>query len=154
MDHIRCGLLASIGERVLKALRRPVVSVISTGSELTEPGENLSPGKIYASAGYMLSAAAESRGIEVKGPYLCGDEADEAQRLIEEAAASSDLIITTGAVSVGEKGFYPLIDERDGSGNIVPRSRHTAWNAYHGLMPQGKDNPQFIGQSLCGSCKL
>ena len=115
IDHIRCGLLASIGKRGLKALRRPVVSVISTGSELTEPGENLSPGKIYASAGYMLSAAAESRGIEVKGPYLCGDEADEAQRLIEEAAASSDLIITTGAVSVGEKDFIPSLMKEMGA---------------------------------------
>ena len=115
IDHIRCGLLASVGKRGLKALRRPVVSVISTGSELTEPGENLSPGKIYASAGYMLSAAAESRGIEVKGPYLCGDEADEAQRLIEEAAASSDLIITTGAVSVGEKDFIPSLMKEMGA---------------------------------------
>lgn len=109
MDWLSCGLLASIGEKGMEAVRKPKVTIISTGDELVEPGEELTPGKIYAGVGHMLAASARSCGIEVAGPYLCPDDMSEAQRYIEEAAGFSDMVITTGAVSVGEKDFIPAL---------------------------------------------
>lgn len=102
------GLLAASGQDKVKVIRRPRVSVISTGNELQSPGETPLLGKIYDSVGYMLAGAAAGCLTEVKGPYMCKDEPKEARRLIGEALDwGADMVITTGAISVGEKDFIP-----------------------------------------------
>ena len=109
IDSVRIGMLASAGTGSAPVVRKPKITIISTGNELTEPGEALLPGKIYASVGYILAAAAEKHGIEVYGPYLCGDDENEAKALINKALKISDMVITTGAVSVGERDFLPAL---------------------------------------------
>ena len=115
IDPVMCGILASFGIEHVKVLRRPKICIISTGSELLAPGEPLTAGKIYGSVGYMLYGAVKNAGMQVKGPYICPDRKKEARKLIREAVMDSDMVITTGAISVGEKDFLPgLLKEMGG----------------------------------------
>lgn len=109
IDPVKIGMLASAGKASADVVRKPKITIISTGSELMEPGRELLPGKIYASTGYILASAAEKHGIKVCGPYLCGDCEKEAEKLINSAAETSDMVITTGALSVGERDFIPAL---------------------------------------------
>ena len=59
------GVLAAAGHGAVLARRRPRVTVISTGNELTEPGSPLVPGLIWDSNSYMLAAAARQAGCDV-----------------------------------------------------------------------------------------
>ncbi len=120
IGRVHVGILASLGissVRVLKPLR---VSVISTGSELCDPtvsGSIPTKGKIYNSIAYMLSASVESVGFEAK-TFMCPDEPDIITDAINKAASSSDIIITTGGVSVGERDLMPDIMESIGAQRV------------------------------------
>ena len=95
------GLLAALGHQRVLVHPPPRVVVISTGSELVEPGETPGPGQIVDSNGYALSAAAHEAGAV---PYRVGIVADDPRRLtevIEDHLIQADVVITSGGVSVG-----------------------------------------------------
>jgi molybdopterin molybdotransferase len=95
------GVLASAGHGMVRARRRPRVTVISTGNELAEPGSPLVPGRIWDSNSYMLAAAARHAGCEVTRHPTQRDEPEAVLAAIEHAAATADLLITSGGVSMG-----------------------------------------------------
>lgn len=107
LSPLHMGMAASVGTSYLKVKRPLRTVIISTGSELTEPGSPLEKGKIYGSIAYMLSGAIKSRGLEVAGILQCGDSGEEAVSLINRWIDKVDIVITTGAVSVGKKDFIP-----------------------------------------------
>ena len=80
--------------------RRPAVVVLSTGTELRAPGDELGPGQIYESNGPMLAAAFEAAGalVERIGP-ITDDE--EAHRAALERGLAADVLVSSGGVSVG-----------------------------------------------------
>jgi len=96
------GLLATLGLEPVSVRRRPIVSVISTGDELLEPSMAITPGKIRDSNRFSLLAALNQAGATVdwigKGP----DDRDHLHRLLTECIAKSDMVITSGGVSMGE----------------------------------------------------
>lgn len=96
------GMLATYGGDPVTVRRKPRVSIVSTGDELLEPGEPLTPGKIRDSNRFMLRAALEAEGAEViwagKGP----DVREELRPLLIDLIARSDIVITSGGVSMGE----------------------------------------------------
>jgi molybdopterin molybdotransferase len=77
------------------------VSVISTGDELVDPGVEPGPGQIVDSNSYMLTAAVREAGAEAVRVGPVRDDEDELERVLLEEAARSDLIITSGGVSMG-----------------------------------------------------
>ena len=77
-------------------------------------------GKIYNSIVYMLSASVKAAGFEVDS-MLCPDEIDIITDAIIKAAASSDIVITTGGVSVGERDLMPEIMDTIGAERIFCR---------------------------------
>jgi molybdopterin molybdotransferase len=80
---------------------QPRVVVLSTGSELVEPGATLSPGLIVDSNGVTIAAAVQEAGAIA---YRVGPVADDASTLLatlEDQLVRADLIITTGGVSAG-----------------------------------------------------
>jgi molybdopterin molybdotransferase len=77
------------------------VVVISTGSELVEPGEPLRPGAINESNSFMLAAAARDAGAIPYRVGLVHDDEDAVLAAIEEQLVRADLLITSGGVSAG-----------------------------------------------------
>jgi molybdopterin molybdotransferase len=95
------GVLAAAGHGTVLARRRPRVTVISTGSELAEPGQPLIPGRIWESNSYMLAACGRQAGCDVVRHATLRDDAGTVLAAIERAAADADLLITSGGVSMG-----------------------------------------------------
>ena len=95
------GVLAAAGHGAIVARRRPRVAVISTGNELAEPGTPLVPGLIWDSNSYMLAAAARRAGCEVTRHTVVRDNPTAVLAAIELAAATVDVLVTSGGVSMG-----------------------------------------------------
>jgi molybdopterin molybdotransferase len=94
------GVLASAGRVSVSCVRRPRVLVITTGDELREPGEALGPGQITNTNRYTLLAAIEETGAEVVDAGVARDERADLQARLR-AAGDTDLVVTTGGVSMG-----------------------------------------------------
>src|SRR5215208_2295502 len=98
------ALAATQGYGSLPVYRRPKVAVLSTGTELVEPGtRDLDPGEIFDSNSYAIVAAAREAGAEASRFYAASDDADTLRAAIEEALETADVVVTSGGVSVGEK---------------------------------------------------
>ena len=96
------GILAAQGLKYVKVYKRPVVSVVNTGSELAELGRPLLPGMIYNSSMYTLQGFLMNAGVEFRtGGIVADDERSIAARIRAELA-TSDMVITTGGASVGD----------------------------------------------------
>ncbi|MGB9842043.1 MAG: gephyrin-like molybdotransferase Glp [Candidatus Bathyarchaeales archaeon] len=101
------GVLAALGLTKAKVFKVPVVAVLSTGAEVTEPGKVLLAGKIYDINAYSLSTAVrESGGVPV---YLgvVPDDKTALRAALQRALASADMVVTSGGVSVGPKDLTP-----------------------------------------------
>ena len=97
------GLAATVGAASLAVWRRPRVALFSTGDELVMPGEPLPAGAIYNSNRYTLRALLQAAGCEVQDLGIVPDRLDATRDALRRAAAASDLILTSGGVSVGEE---------------------------------------------------
>ncbi|SEG98078.1 molybdopterin molybdochelatase [Saccharopolyspora kobensis] len=95
------GVAAAIGAAQLPVHRPVRVLVLSTGSELVEPGTALQPGQIYESNGLMLAAAVREAGGEATLLRFVPDDVDAFHRALAPHLASTDLLITSGGVSAG-----------------------------------------------------
>ncbi|MFF7850775.1 gephyrin-like molybdotransferase Glp [Streptomyces sp. NPDC007910] len=102
------GLLAAIGRGTVRVRPRPRVVVLSTGSELVQPGEPLGPGQIHDSNSFALAAAARDAGALAYRVGAVADEAESLRSAIEDQLIRADLIVTTGGVSVGA---YDVVKE-------------------------------------------
>lgn len=103
LGPVQIGVLAGLGLDRVSVYRRPRAAVITTGDELVLPGEALSPGKIYDTNLYTLVTRLISWGIEISCKEHTEDTHKAVAEKIKRAAELSDLIITTGGVSVGKK---------------------------------------------------
>jgi molybdopterin molybdotransferase len=97
------GLAAAVGAAQLAVVRRPRVAVFSTGDELAMPGEPLKPGGIYNSNRFTLRGLLQDAGCEVSDFGIVPDRLDATRDALRRAAWDSDLIVTSGGVSVGEE---------------------------------------------------
>ncbi|MCX4823729.1 molybdopterin molybdotransferase MoeA [Streptomyces sp. NBC_01142] len=102
------GLLAAIGRGTVRVRPRPRVVVLSTGSELVQPGEELGEGQIYDSNSFALCAAARDAGALSYRVGAVTDDADTLRATIEDQLIRADLLVTTGGVSVGA---YDVVKE-------------------------------------------
>ncbi|MDQ4008608.1 MAG: molybdopterin molybdotransferase MoeA [Actinomycetota bacterium] len=102
------GLLAAVGRAQVRARPRPRVVVVSTGSELREPGSELGFDSIYDSNSFMLAAAVRAAGGI---PYRINAISDDPQvftNTISDQLVRADAVITSGGVSKGE---YDVVKE-------------------------------------------
>jgi molybdopterin molybdotransferase len=94
------GALAAAGVTEVECAGRPRAFVVSTGSELRPPGASLEPGQIYEANGRLLAAALDAAGAEVLDVVQVEDDEREHRRALERAL-ESDVVVTSGGVSVG-----------------------------------------------------
>jgi len=113
------GALAAIGLAKVKVYVLPRVSIISTGAEVAKLGRKLPAGKVYDINAYSLSTAVqESRGIPI---YLgvFPDDLGKMRQVLAKALSSSDVVITSGGVSIGPKDVMPKVLNSLGKPGII-----------------------------------
>jgi molybdopterin molybdotransferase len=101
LGPVQLGLLAAAGQGTVTARPRPRVTVISTGNELAEPGQPVTPGQIWESNSFMIAAAARQAGCTARRNPSVPDLKEAVLAAIEDALPDSDLLVTTGGVSMG-----------------------------------------------------
>ena len=106
--------LASAGFGQVKVYRKLKITIFSTGSELRQPGEDLGPGQIYNSNRYMLRALLDKRWIDLTDIGPVEDDPVLLEQVLRQACDTSDLIVTTGGVSVGDEDHMPRLFSKIG----------------------------------------
>lgn len=101
------AIAASIGSVKIDVLRRPVITVIATGSELVSPEQEPLPHQIRASNLEALCASLRLGGFTMVQGKLVRDEPSRMHRIIEQALADSDIVVLSGGVSMGRFDHVP-----------------------------------------------
>lgn len=96
------GLLAAVGKDSVYVHMRPKVAVLTTGDELVPPGKPLEPGKIRDANTYSLIGQIIQYGGIPINLGIAKDNADHIQEKLEFGFQCSDMVITSGGVSVGD----------------------------------------------------
>ena len=102
------GLLAAVGRPTVLARPRPRVVVVSTGSELREPGTELGHDSIYDGNSFLLAAAARRAGAVAYRVGIVPDEPRLFLDAIHDQLVRADLVVTSGGVSQGD---YDVVKE-------------------------------------------
>jgi molybdenum cofactor synthesis domain-containing protein len=104
--------LASFGYAQVKVGRRPRVAVMATGSELVDVDRKPGKDQIRDSNNYTIAAYAALAGAIVERWPPAGDDTEELKRQIKQAVETSDVLITSGGVSMGVYDFMkPALKE-------------------------------------------
>lgn len=100
------SVLAAVGCEPVSVYRRPRVTMMTTGDELVAPTEVPARGQIREGNTLHLAALARRAGAEVNHAGLVRDDAAELEARFAKALDESDVVVTTGGVSMGE---YDLV---------------------------------------------
>ena len=104
--------------------------MISTGDELVEPGVEPGPGQIVDSNSYMLAAAVREAGADAVRIGPVPDDEATLEGALRDEAQRSDLILTSGGVSMGAYDTVKAVLTRLGGVDFVKVSMQPG-------MPQG-----------------
>jgi molybdopterin molybdotransferase len=103
------GALAAAGVARVACGRRPRVAVLTTGSELRRPGDELRPGEVYEANGLVLRAALAAAGGDIRELAPVEDDEEEHRAAIAEGL-DADVLVTSGGVSVGPHDLVRRIE--------------------------------------------
>jgi molybdopterin molybdotransferase len=109
------GALAAQGITTLEVTRRPRVSIVPTGDELVDISREPGPGQVPNSNAYLLAAQVTAAGgvPDVMPPVA--DDPQQLRDVLRRAAQSSDLVLTSGGVSVGDFDFVRDVAQEQGA---------------------------------------
>ncbi len=99
------GFLATLGITHVSVYKKPKITIVVTGNELTEPGTPLTFGKIYESNAIMLQTALAKKGFNNVKLLKVKDNYKETLHQLEQAITSSDFVLISGGISVGDYDF-------------------------------------------------
>jgi molybdopterin molybdotransferase len=108
------GLAAALGQARLAVRPRLRVGVFSTGDELASPGGPLGPAQSYDSNRFTLLALLAALPVEAHDLGILPDDRAATEAALREAAASHDLLLTSGGVSTGEEDHVRAAIEAGG----------------------------------------
>ena len=103
------AVLAGAGYAKVKVATLPKVTVIATGSELIEPHETLTPGKIRNSNASQILTQLKKIGIQSDYSGIAGDDLSELTKIFSDALEKYDYVIFTGGASNGDFDLIPEI---------------------------------------------
>lgn len=103
------GLLATAGVTHIQVYKLPIVSILSTGNEIQDPSKPLEPGRIRDSNKTTLMSLMKEHGFPAVDVGIARDDQESVLSKLKEALAASDLVVTTGGVSMGEKDLLKEI---------------------------------------------
>ncbi|SEN01577.1 molybdopterin molybdochelatase [Halorientalis persicus] len=109
------GLLSALGVDEVPVRAKPRVGIISTGDELVRPGADLNSdaGQIYDVNSYTTATAVEEAGGEAVLYPHAGDDYEEMEDILTEAASECDLVLSSGSTSASAVDvIYRVIEER------------------------------------------
>ncbi|NKB55600.1 MAG: molybdopterin molybdenumtransferase MoeA [Alphaproteobacteria bacterium] len=109
------GVAASLGRTRLRVFEPLRVAVFSSGDELREPGNTLDPGAIFDANRFALAAALSQLGCAVTDLGIIRDDETVIRTALAEAAATHDLLVTSGGMSTGEEDHIKATVEALGS---------------------------------------
>jgi molybdopterin molybdotransferase len=106
IDFSAIGVLASLNIVHINVYQKPRVAVLSTGSELLELGEpQTSPSQIRSSNNYTIEAIVRKYDGDVISCGCVKDDKESILNALQQALKGSDIVVTTGGVSVGDYDF-------------------------------------------------
>ncbi|MFC4248126.1 molybdopterin biosynthesis protein [Natribaculum luteum] len=109
------GLLSALGVDEVPVRSRPRVGIVSTGDELVRPGEDVASdrGEIYDVNSYTIAAGVEDAGGEAVLYPHAGDDPEEMERILREAADECDLVLSSGSTSASAVDvIYRVVEEQ------------------------------------------
>ena len=99
------GTCATFGYGDLSVSKKPKVSIFGTGNELVEPGKKLGKGQIYNSNLYVFTDLVEKAGAQIKMREVIKDDKESLKSFLSQALEKSDIIISSGGVSMGRYDY-------------------------------------------------
>ena len=125
------GVLASVGRTAARCARRPLVAILATGDELTEPGAELAPGAIWSSNPLAIAGQVVRAGGVVERTLSVPDAAEASRTAIGDALGSADVVCVSGGVSVGPhdhvKGALRDLGVEESFWGVALRPGKPAW---------------------------
>lgn len=115
------GFLAGIGVTEVMTIPNPVVTIIITGKELQQPGNALSPGQVYESNSFSLTAVLKQHHLNEVKIFRADDDLEILTGILNEALEKSDLVLLTGGISVGDYDFVLQATENCGVTKLFHR---------------------------------
>ncbi len=107
-DPAMMGLLATLGKTSVAVARVPQTGLITTGDEVVNPGNPVSPVQIRNSNLWMLLGALRQEGFGLRRSSHVGDDPEQLMRILERFL-DLDILILTGGVSAGDADHVPRI---------------------------------------------
>ena len=101
--------MASCGASRVEVVPRPALAVVVTGGEVTDVSKRPAPGQIRDSNGPLLASLAAASGFTIVSRTRAADTTEALRDALSEALAVSDLVLTTGGVSVGDHDLVPAV---------------------------------------------
>lgn len=108
------GFLGALGTTEIPVYATPSISLVITGNELQHPGTELKYGQVYEASSVMLKACLAEMGLNNVSVFFAPDDLQETIRTLNTALESSDVVLITGGVSVGDYDFVVKAAEECG----------------------------------------
>jgi len=113
------GILVMLGHRAVKVVKKPRVSIFSTGDELVESMEEIEAGKtVDVNRPILLSMIGEAGAIGLDRGIV-KDQFEEIRRNLVEGLAEADAVVVTGGTSVGAKDIVPEVVDSIGKPGVL-----------------------------------
>lgn len=113
----KLAIISSQGISHIEVFSKPSVSIVTTGNELKPIGTKIQDGEIYNSNSIMLTSLLQELGIKEIRTFHANDTLEETEAIIEKASQQSEIVITSGGVSVGDHDHVRKASENIGYQN-------------------------------------
>ena len=120
IDFAHIGVLASLNIPFISVYKKPIVTVLSTGSEILDVGDiETNQSQIRSSNHFTIEAIAKKYGASVNQAGVITDDYNNIKNKIKDALKNSDIVVTTGGVSVGDYDFVKDIIKVELNAEII-----------------------------------